>query len=67
MQLTTKPYRSYQVCTPSWCCTRCPAGSSGHDAEEQARAHLDATGHEVHVVSKAVVILRPVQEAEAAL
>jgi hypothetical protein len=65
--VSPKPYRSYQVCTPYWFCTRCAAGSSGQDAEDQGGAHRDASGHEVHVVSKAVVILRPVQEAEAAL
>jgi hypothetical protein len=53
--------RRFQIRTPYWYCTKCDVGSTGYDAEDGARAHVEDTGHEARVAAGSELILRPAE------
>jgi len=62
--MTTNITRRYEPKLPYFYClgTGCRAGTTGPDAEEKARKHVEASGHEARVNFGGEAILRPAPE-----
>lgn len=59
--MNTTVTRRYAPKVPYFYCigTGCTAGTTGPDAEEKARKHVEASGHEARVSFGGEAILRP--------
>jgi hypothetical protein len=66
--MNTTVTRRYEPKVPYFYCTSgvCTAGTTGPDAEEKARKHVEVSGHEARVNFGGEAILRPAELAELA-